>query len=88
MITAILIVLVLYSLGATFALVRQVKLNVELEDALINVLDRVSVTLKLMRQLDDRQLFEADDEVGEVFAQLVEVTNDFLDMEKDVINDN
>jgi hypothetical protein len=88
MITALIIILSLYSLGATVALVRQVKQNVELEEALINVLDRVSVTLKLMRQLDDRQLFEADDEVGEVFAQLVEVTNDFLDMEKDVVNDD
>lgn len=47
-----------------------------LESAINNFYSRVSITLHTMRAIDERQMFERDDEVGETFNQLVDVVNE------------
>lgn len=46
-----------------------------LEDAINLFYARTSATVKYMRFLDERQMFERDDEVGEVFKLLVETVD-------------
>jgi hypothetical protein len=48
------------------------KKNEELEDAINMFYARTNATVKYMRFMDERQMFEQDDEVGEVFKLLVE----------------
>jgi len=57
---------------ATYNLLRK---NEELEDAINQFYGRTNATVRLMRALDNRQIFEQDDEVGSVFKQLVECTD-------------
>lgn len=57
---------------ATYNLLRK---NEELEDAINEFYGRTNATVRLMRSLDNRQMFEEDDEVGSVFKQLVECVN-------------
>jgi hypothetical protein len=53
----------------TYNLLRK---NEELEDVINEFYGRTNATVRLMRVLDSRQIFEEDDEVGSVFKQLVE----------------
>lgn len=46
--------------------------NEELEDAINLFYARTNATIKYMRFLDERQMFESDDEVGEVFKLIDE----------------
>jgi len=48
------------------------KKNEELEDAINMFYARTNATVKYMRFLDQREMFESDDEVGNVFKLLVE----------------
>lgn len=48
------------------------KKNEELEDAINLFYARTNATVKYMRFMDERQIFESDDEVGNVFKLLVE----------------
>ena len=54
--------------------------NEQLEDRLIKTIDEtreaVSTTLEQMRQLDTREVFEKDDEVGVTFNELKKVVED------------
>ena len=47
-----------------------------LEDSIGNFYSRVRETLNTMRELDEKQMFEKDDEVGDVFAQLIDAVNE------------
>lgn len=49
--------------------------NEELEEAINVFYARTSATVKYMRFLDERQMFESDDEVGETFKLLVETVD-------------
>ena len=57
---------------ATYNLLRK---NERMEDAINQFYGRTNATVRLMRALDSRQMFEQDDEVGSVFKQLVECTD-------------
>jgi hypothetical protein len=46
--------------------------NEELEDVINVFYARTNATVRYMRFMDERQMFESDDEVGEVFKLLVE----------------
>ena len=46
--------------------------NEELEDAINAFYARTNATIRYMRALDERQMFETDDEVGGVFKLLVQ----------------
>lgn len=51
------------------------KKNEELEEAINVFYARTNATVRYMRFLDERQMFERDDEVGEVFKLLVETVD-------------
>ena len=69
---ALLTILVALLSFATYNLLRK---NEELEDVINQFYGRTNATVRLMRALDNRQIFEQDDEVGSVFKQLVECTD-------------
>jgi hypothetical protein len=46
------------------------------EDAIAEYYTRTSVILHTIRYLDEKQMFESDDEVGSVFQQIVETINE------------
>lgn len=73
----IFLVVLLTSLVAvlSFATYNLLRKNEELEDVINQFYGRTNATVRLMRALDNRQIFEQDDEVGSVFKQLVECTN-------------
>ena len=50
----------------------------EFYDILEDVQERISETLALIRELDEKEMFEKDDEVGAVFQKLIEAI-DYLD---------
>ena len=56
------------------------KQNEELEDTLVQVVEgtknRVQAALDEMKSIDNRQVFEKDDEVGATFDQLQNIIND------------
>lgn len=88
MITVILLILSL-CINATLAWTTYVQYikNAEYEKELLQsdetmqqLFERVSTTLHAMRVLDEKQMFESDDEVGSVFQQLVDVINDMRPM--------
>lgn len=88
MITVILLILSL-CINATLAWTTYVQYikNAEYEKELLqsdeimqSLYDRVSATLYAMRTLDEKKMFESDDEVGSVFGQLVDIVNDMRPM--------
>jgi|LauGreDrversion4_2_1035121.scaffolds.fasta_scaffold442143_3 hypothetical protein len=67
-----LLTIIVFALSfATYNLLRK---NEKMEDAINQFYGRTRATVRLMRSLDSRQMFEQDDEVGTVFKQLVECT--------------
>lgn len=50
--------------------------NEVMEDAIDIFYTRLDTTLKTMRAIDSREMFEKDDEVGSVFNQIVDIVND------------
>ena len=54
--------------------------NEQLEDTLVEnnkfVQEKVQTSLDKMRELDNRQVFEKDDEVGATFSELKKLTED------------
>jgi hypothetical protein len=50
--------------------------NEVMEDAIDIFYTRLDTTLKTMRAIDSREMFEKDDEVGSVFNQIVDAVND------------
>lgn len=79
-ITGLISALLLISVAINFALWKGanniLKQNSSLEKLLGEFYSQVSITLHNMRVLDEKQMFEHDDEVGEVFGQLVDIIND------------
>ena len=75
LITSVLINLIL--LIGVRNLLRQ---NEQLEDRLLSLIrdtrEKVSTSLKKMRDIDNRQAFEKDDEVGVTFDQLNKIIED------------
>jgi hypothetical protein len=68
-------VLSILVVALTYACWNLLKKNEMLEDAINLFYARTNATVKYMRFLDERQLFEQDDEVGEVFKLLVETAD-------------
>jgi hypothetical protein len=59
----------------SFACWNLLKKNEELEEAINVFYARTNATIRYMRFMDERQMFERDDEVGEVFKLLVETVD-------------
>jgi hypothetical protein len=67
-------ILINVALGyATWNILRK---NEVMEDAIDIFYTRLDTTLQTMRVIDERQMFEKDDEVGSVFNQIVDTVNE------------
>jgi hypothetical protein len=75
MYTFVVVTLSLIIVGLSYACWNLLKKNEDLEDAINLFYARTNATVKYMRFLDERQMFESDDEVGEVFKLLVETVD-------------
>jgi hypothetical protein len=74
--TIALIISVILNLVGAYAIYNTLR-KVELyEDSINEFYSRLSITLHTMRRIDERQMFEADDEVGDVFRQLTDTVNE------------
>lgn len=72
----LLIVSVLMNVACVYAIWNVLRKNELLEDVINDFYARLSIALHTMRALDERQIFEKDDEVGSVFSQIVDVINE------------
>jgi hypothetical protein len=61
--------------GLSYACWNLLRKNEQLEDSINLFYARTNATVRYMRFLDERQIFESDDEVGEVFKLLVETVD-------------
>ena len=82
---ALLTILVIVLSFTTYNLLRK---NEQLEDAINEFYGTVNATVRLMRSLDSRQMFETDDEVGNVFKQLVECVDILYTFVTEIRNGN
>ena len=75
-----LITSVLINLILLFGLRNLIRQNEQLEDRLLSLIrdtrEKVSTSLQKMRDIDNRQAFEKDDEVGVTFDQLNKIIED------------
>lgn len=76
MIIFLLIVSVILNGALIYACFNMLRQNELLEDTLEDFYSRLQQTLNTMRALDEKQMFEKDDEVGDVFSQIVDTVND------------
>jgi HPt (histidine-containing phosphotransfer) domain-containing protein len=76
----LLIILVIVNIVLSIGIRNLIKQNEELEDTLIEVVEgtrtRVETALQQMKDIDNRQVFEKDDEVGATFEQLKNIIED------------
>ena len=76
----LLIISVIINIVLSICIRNLIKQNEELEDTLINVVEgtrtRVETALQEMKDIDIRQVFEKDDEVGATFEQLKNIIED------------
>jgi hypothetical protein len=76
----LLIISVIVNIVLSIGIRNLIKQNEELEDTLINVVEgtrtRVETALQEMKDIDIRQVFEKDDEVGTTFEQLKNIIED------------
>jgi len=75
-----LITSVLINLILLFGVRNLIRQNEQLEDRLLSLIrdtrEKVSTSLQKMRDIDNRQAFEKDDEVGVTFDQLNKIIED------------
>jgi len=50
------------------------------EETIESFYERLSITIHTMRAIDDKQMFEKDDEVGEVFSNLSDIIKQLYDL--------
>jgi hypothetical protein len=76
----LLVLSVILNIVLGIAIRNLLKQSEELEDTLINVVEgtrtRVEIALQEMKDIDIRQVFEKDDEVGATFEQLKNIIED------------
>ena len=76
----LLIISVIANIVLSIGIRNLIKQNEELEDTLIEVVEgtrtRVETALQQMKDIDNREVFEKDDEVGATFEQLKNIIED------------
>jgi HPt (histidine-containing phosphotransfer) domain-containing protein len=76
----ILIISVFSNIVLSIGVRNLIKQNEELEDTIVTVVEgtrtRVETALQQMKDIDNRQVFEKDDEVGATFDQLKNIIED------------
>ena len=76
MLEFLLVVAIIIICALVYACWNMLKKNERLEDAINAYHARTWRTIQEMRMLDNKQMFEEDDEVGSVFKQLLECVNE------------
>jgi len=71
MLIFLVVTLSLISCVLSYACWNLLRKNEQLEDVINEFYARTNATVRYMRFMDERQMFERDDEVGEVFKLLV-----------------
>jgi hypothetical protein len=76
----LLIISVISNIVLSIGVRNLIKQNEELEDTIVTVVEgtrtRVETALQQMKDIDNRQVFEKDDEVGATFDQLKNIIED------------
>jgi len=72
----LLIISILANGALGYACWNMLRKNELMEDAIDIFYTRLDRTLKTMRAIDSREMFEKDDDVGSVFNQIVDTVND------------
>jgi hypothetical protein len=76
----LLVLLAILNIVLGIGLRNLIKQNEELEDTLTDVIEgtrvKIETTLQQMRDIDNREVFEKDDEVGATFEQLNNIIED------------
>ena len=91
MLIFLVVVLTILVAALSFATYNVLRKNEQLEDAINQFYGRTNATVRLMRSIDSREIFEKDDEVGTVVKQLVECVDllyAFVTEIRDGNNDN
>jgi predicted Holliday junction resolvase-like endonuclease len=70
-------ILILIIIASTYAIVNLLRKLEKLEDFIDTELQRNEALLEALRQIDNRQMFEKDDEVGSVFLKIKETIERF-----------
>ncbi len=82
----ILIISVISNIVLSIGVRNLIKQNEELEDTIVTVVEgtrtRVETALQQMKDIDNRQVFEKDDEVGATFDQLKNIIEDLNQSKK------
>lgn len=76
MTTFFLIISVIFNIALAYVTWNMLRKNEVMEDSIDIFYSRLQRTLNTMRALDEKQMFEKDDEVGELFTQLTDTVND------------
>ena len=76
MLLALLILSVIVNICLTYGVLNVVKKTELLEDFLAAIQEKIGQILRNMRQLDNREMFEKDDDVGVIFGQIVSIVGD------------
>lgn len=76
----LLVLSVIFNIVLGIGIRNLIKQNEELEDTLADVIEgtriKIETTLQQMRDIDNREVFEKDDEVGATFEQLKNIIED------------
>jgi hypothetical protein len=89
MISFIINVILLVLLGVMgYIIYNQDKKVTLYEDTLERYYFLTEQTLRTMREIDEREMFEKDDEVGDVFIQLVDTLNELRPIIYGIPNDD
>jgi hypothetical protein len=70
-------ILILIIIASTYVIVNLLRKLEKLEDFIDTELQRNEALLEALRQIDNRQMFEKDDEVGSVFLKIKETIERF-----------
>ncbi len=71
------IVVLCILLALSIFVIRNLSSKIEVyETSIEEFYSSLSITLHMMRALDEKQMFETDDEVGEIFSQLRDILFD------------
>lgn len=80
LIYTLLVLSVIFNIVLGIGIRNLIKQNEELEDTLTDVIEgtriKIETTLQQMRDIDNREVFEKDDEVGATFEQLKNIIED------------
>jgi len=88
MLIILVVTLSLIIVGLSYVCWNLLRKNEELEDAINMFYARTNATVRYMRFMDERQMFESDDEVGQVFKLLVETVDNLYGFVTEIRDSN